>query len=76
MLKDYVSDAKQMLFEVTLETLRLRSLMKEKKIDHMSEGLTKIVEHMNGLSLQCPPDFSSDAHKIGYHRKEVSEFED
>lgn len=76
MLKEYVSDARQMQVKGTLETLRLRSFMKEKELEDVSEGLSKMVEHINELSPQCPPDFRSDAHKIDYLRKAVTEFQD
>lgn len=76
MLKEYVGDARQMHVKGTLETLPLRSFMKEKEIDDISEGLTKLAENINELSPQCPPDFRFDAHKIDYLRKAVTEFQD
>lgn len=76
MLKEYVSDARQMQAKGTLETLRLRSFMQERDLEDVSDGLTKLVERINELSPQCPPDFRSDAHKIDYLRKSVTEFQD
>lgn len=49
MLNEYVSDAEQMQVKGTRETLRLRSFMKEKEIENVSDGLTKIVKHIQEL---------------------------
>lgn len=75
MLKEYVSFARQLQIKGTLETLRLRSFMKERNIGDVSEGLTKMVEYINELCLQCPPGFRSDSHEIDYIRKSVTEFQ-
>ena len=73
--------ARKFFFENTNEqmsykgTLRLRSFVAEKEIDDISDGLTKIVEHINELVPQCPLDSRSDAHEIDYLRKAVTEFQ-
>lgn len=76
MLKECVSNARQMQVKRTLEVLRLRSIERDKDIDDVAEGLTKIVEHIHELSPQCPPDFRSDVYKIDYLRKAFTEFQE
>lgn len=75
MLQEYVSDACQLQVKGTLETLCLRTFMADKNINDVSEGRTKIVEHINAMTPQCPPDFRSDTHKIDYLRRAVTEFQ-
>lgn len=75
MLQEYVSDACQLQVKGTLETLRPRTFMTDKNINDVSEGRTKIVEHINAMTPQCPPDFRSDTHKIDYLRRAVTEFQ-
>ena len=76
MIKEYISDARQLQVKGTLESLRLRKFMTEKGIDDVSEGLTKLVELINELSPQCPRDFRSDSHKIDFLRKAVLEYQE
>ena len=75
MTKEYVSDARQLQVKATLEILPLRSFMQDEDISDVSSGLSKLFEHINELSPQCPPDFRSDAHKVDYLRKAVSEYQ-
>lgn len=73
MLKEYVSDARQLQVKDTLENLRLQSLMRSHDIKEVSSGLTRLVDTINELSPQCPKDFRSDSHKIDYLRRAISE---
>lgn len=75
MLSEYASDARQLQVKGTLEAFRLRSFMKEKDITDITEGLTKLVDHINELTSQCPVDFRSDDHKVDYLRKAVTEYQ-
>lgn len=74
-LTEYVSDARQLQFKGMLETLRLRTFMKEKEIAEISLGLMKLVEHINELATQCPRDFRTYSHKIDDLRKALTEFQ-
>lgn len=47
-----------------------------RNITNVSEGLTKLVAHINELVPQFPPDFRTDAHKVDYLRKAETEFQD
>lgn len=72
-LCEYTGDARQLQVKWTLEPLRLRSFMKEKEVTDITEGLTKLFDHINALTPQCPFDFWSDAHIADYLRKVVTE---
>lgn len=66
MRKEYVSGSRRMQVKDSLEMLRLRSFMKEKEIGEVSDGLPKIVEHINELPPQCYSDFFYGSKKT-YH---------
>ena len=76
MLHEYNSDSRQMQVKDRLETLRLKSYMNENGISDVSEGLSKLVEHIEEFSPQCHVDFRSDTHKINYLRKAVAEYKE
>lgn len=63
MMIEYVSRAIQLQVKGSLETLRLKSFIQEKKISDASKGLTKLFSHINEFVPQFFPDFRSDAHK-------------
>lgn len=75
MLKEYVSDDRQLHVKGTLETLRFRSFMSDKGLADVSEGLTKLVDHINELAPQLSPDFRSDAYKLDHLRRAVTEYQ-
>ena len=74
MRNEYDSDARQLQVQNALENLRLQRFMSEKEIASASEGLTKVVDHIEKLSPECPPSFPQDAHKIRFLRNAVKPF--
>lgn len=73
--QEYLSDARQLQVKSLLENSRLCTFMKDKGISDVATGLSKLVDHINELSPQCPPHFRSDAHKIDILRKAVAEYQ-
>ena len=71
MLKECNSDARQLQVQGTLEILRLDKYMTKHEITDISEGLTKIVKHIEYLKPQRQPQIRSYSNKIVYLRKAV-----
>lgn len=76
MIAEYDSDARKIYVKATLELVRLRSFMRENGTQDVTDGLTKLVEHINELAPQCPMRFQKDASKTDYLRRAVAEFQD
>lgn len=70
-----MGDPRQEQVKGTRETSRLRDFMKEGANIEISEGFTKIVEHMNELSTKCSLELCPDARKIDYLRKAITELQ-
>lgn len=76
MVQEYVSDASHLQVKGMLKTLRLRTFMNDQNISDVSDGFTRIVTHINELVPRCPPNFRSNAHKIGFLRKAMKQFQE
>eukprot|EP00171_Calliarthron_tuberculosum_P020181 IDg20181t1 len=68
MMGEYNSNSRQLQVQSVLETLKLKTFMTEKEVSSLSVGLTKLVDHIERLSPQCPPGFRGDSHKIRHLR--------
>ena len=71
MIDEYDSDARRLAVQSELEMLTLHRLMVEKGISDEGVGLSKLVERINVLTPQCPPNFRSESNKIRYLRSAV-----
>ena len=69
MKREYDSDSRQLQIQSTLECLNLDAFMSVRSLTTHSDGLTKLVEHHELLTPQCPPGFRSDENKIRFLRK-------
>ncbi len=72
---EYDSDSRQLQVHSTLENLRLDVFMATRSLTTESEGLTKLVEHIEQLVPQCPSGFRSDENKTRFLRKAVLGFD-
>lgn len=71
--EEFSSDARRMQVNGALETLWLHSLMLDNDISDFITGLKKLIEHIIILAPQFERDYRSDAHKIDYPRRAVTE---
>ncbi len=71
MKREYDSDSCQLQVQSSLEWLKLSSFMSAHSVSTESEGLSKIVEHSEKLTPQCPDGFRSHENKIRYLRSAV-----
>ena len=71
MINEYDSDARRLQVQSELENLRLADLMAEKSITDQSAGLTELVDKINSMVPQCPPEFRSEQNKIRFLRGSV-----
>lgn len=71
MITEYDSDAQRLAIQSELKILILENFMKNRKIVDDASGLTKIVEHVNVLTPQGPPNFRSENNKIRFLRDAV-----
>ena len=69
------SDSRQLQIHSTLEYLNLDAFMFVRCPTTHSNGLTKLVEHLEQLTPQCSPGFRSDEDKIRFLVKSVLSFE-
>ena len=71
MKREYDSESRQLQVQCTLECLSLDAFMSVRSLRTYSDGLTKLFEHFELLTPQCPPGFRSDQNKIRFLRKAV-----
>lgn len=64
MIEEYSSNKRKLRVKGILETLLLRLFMETNSITDVLTGLTKLVDKINEISLQCALSFSEDAHKV------------
>lgn len=62
-------DARQLPVQSILKNLRLKKCMTDNEVPNQSGSLSKLVEVVEGLKLQCHSQFRSDATKINFLRK-------
>eukprot|EP00171_Calliarthron_tuberculosum_P004009 IDg4009t1 len=74
MMGEYNSDSRQLQVQSSLENLRLSKFMAEKEISSLSDGLNKMVEHIECLTPQCPLGFRGDSNKVKFLRSAVLKF--
>ena len=58
-----------------MDSLDLSAFMTKHQVTDYSDGITKIVNHINALAPQLPNGFGDDAHKTRYLRRAVMRFE-
>lgn len=71
MVREYDSDARRLAIQSELEILTMEKFMRDREITDDATGLAKIVEHINVLTPQGPPNFRSENNKIRYLRHAV-----
>ena len=74
MRMEFNSNARQVQVQNALENLRPYRFMTKKDINSVSNGLNKIVNHIEKLTSQCPPDFRQEPHSIRYLRNAVKQY--
>lgn len=71
MVDEYDSDARQLAVHSELDRLSLDRVMKDQQIVDLDAGLTLLVDRINVLTPQCPPNFRSDGNKVRFLRNSV-----
>jgi len=68
MVKEFDSDARQLAVHSELDRITLERVMAEAEITDTDSGLTALVEKINILTPQCPPNFRSEDNKTRFLR--------
>lgn len=71
MVKEFDSDARQLQVQSDLAVLRFGVFVAANNITADSAGLTAIVNEINHLVPQCPPEFRSQSNKMRFLRTAV-----
>lgn len=71
MLNEYDNDALLIATRAELERITIDQVMKDKDLTDSDSGLTQLVDKINALTPQAPPQFRSDEHKKRFLRKAV-----